>query len=209
MLTDAEVTALIGASHPDPFAVLGQHADADGALWVRALLPDALDVSVLDATNGRQVATLTRRHPAGFFEGKLSRRKQRFDYRLRVSWPHGETTELADAYEFGPLLHDADLHYLAEGSHLRPWQVLGAMPMTLGEGAAAVAGVRFAVWAPNARRVSVVGNFNNWDGRRHPMRHRGASGIWEIFVPHVTVGDHYKFEIVAADGSLLPLKADP
>ncbi|MEK8048245.1 1,4-alpha-glucan branching protein GlgB [Ideonella margarita] len=209
MLTDAEVTALIGVSHPDPFAVLGQHADADGALWVRALLPDALDVSVLDATNGRQVATLTRRHPAGFFEGKLSRRKQRFDYRLRVSWPHGETTELADAYQFGPLLYDADLHYLAEGSHLRPWQALGAMPMTLGEGAAAVAGVRFAVWAPNARRVSVVGNFNNWDGRRHPMRHRGASGIWEIFVPHVTVGDHYKFEIIAGDGSLLPLKADP
>ena len=108
-----------------------------------------------------------------------------------------------------PLISDEDLYYLGEGTHLRPFEVLGAHPMTLGEGAQAVAGVRFAVWAPNASHVSVVGDFNAWDGRRHAMRSRGSSGVWETFIPHAAPGDHYKYEIHGRDGRLLPLKCDP
>ena len=107
------------------------------------------------------------------------------------------------------MISDEDLYYLGEGTHLRPFEVLGAHPMSQGEGAQAVAGVRFAVWAPNASRVSVVGDFNAWDGRRHAMRSRGSSGVWETFIPHAAPGDHYKYEIHGRDGRLLPLKCDP
>ncbi|WP_088278939.1 1,4-alpha-glucan branching protein GlgB [Ideonella sp. A 288] len=209
MLSDADLHALLDARHGDPFSVLGLHADVDGALWVRALLPGATAVVVHDAATGRRIAPLALRDGRGLFEGKLPRRRQRFDYRLQVAWADGHEGRYADAYAFGPLIADADLHYLGEGTHLRPFEVMGALPCTLGEGVHAVAGVRFAVWAPNARRVSVVGGFNGWDGRRHPMRSRGGSGVWELFVPHAALGDAYQFEIVAADGRLLPLKADP
>ncbi len=209
MLPDDDVLALISARHADPFAVLGQHADAQGRLWLRALLPGATQVWVHDTATGATVAPLALRHPNGLFEAELKGLRQRFDYRLQVRWAGGGEGRYADAYSFGPLLGDADLHYLAEGSHLRPFEVLGAHLLTVGEGAYAVEGVRFAVWAPNARRVSVVGDFNAWDGRRHVMRHRGGSGIWEIFVPHAAPGDRYKFEIVDARGLVLPLKCDP
>jgi 1,4-alpha-glucan branching enzyme len=204
-----DLNALLGARHADPFSVLGLHADADGDLWVRVMLPGAESVAVQDTRSGRRVALLEQRDPDGLFEGVVPRRRQRFDYRLQVTWAHGHSTRLADPYAYGPLLGDAELHYYAEGSHLRPFEMLGAQPMTLGEGVYAVAGVRFAVWAPNASRVSVVGDFNTWDGRRHPMRSRGASGIWELFVPHAGEGDRYKYEIADAHGHVLPLKADP
>jgi 1,4-alpha-glucan branching enzyme len=212
MLDDAALQALLEARHADPFAVLGLHTDADGALWLRALLPGAASVAVHDTATGRRVAGLAQRDERGFFEGTLPRRRKHFDYRLQVRWHdglQGSEGRYADAYAYGPLLADLDLHLLGEGTHLRPYEVLGAHPMTLGEGVYAVDGVRFAVWAPNARRVSVVGNFNGWDGRRHPMRSRGGSGIWELFVPHVAVGDLYQYEILAAGGQVLPLKADP
>jgi len=209
MLSDDDVQALIAARHADPFAVLGQHADAQGRLWLRLMLPGATQVAVHDTATGAPVATLAVRHANGLFEGLLGARPQRFDYRLQVRWAGGQEGRYADAYAYGPLIGDADLHYLAEGSHLRPFEVLGAHPRTLGEGVFTVAGVLFAVWAPNARRVSVVGDFNAWDGRRHPMRSRGSSGVWEIFVPHAAAGDRYKFEIVDAHGRVLPLKCDP
>jgi len=209
MLNDEDVQALVHARHPDPFAVLGLHADARGALWLRTLLPQAASVAVVDAGNGETVAELQKRHEAGLWVGCIAQRRDRFDYRLQVRWSDGSEGRYADAYAFGPLLTDADLHYLAEGSHMRPYEVLGAHPMTVGAGVHAVAGVRFALWAPNARRVSVVGDFNGWDGRRHAMRSRGGSGIWELFVPHAAEGDRYKYEIVDAQGLLLPLKCDP
>ena len=212
MLSDAEVRALVGAHHSDPFAVLGMHADAAGALWIRVLLPGAAAVAVHDAGTGRRVAEIGLRHPEGLFEGVMPRRRKHFDYRLHVQWASGDSGVYADAFAFGPQIGDQDLHYLGEGSHLRPFAVLGAHLQTLGEAQHTVKGVRFAVWAPNARRVSVVADFNNWDGRRHPMRLRGshgASGVWELFVPHASTGDRYKFEIVGSDGTLLPLKADP
>jgi 1,4-alpha-glucan branching enzyme len=209
MIADADLAALLGARHADPFAVLGMHTGADGALWVRTLLPGAGAVAVLDTRSGKRVAELVQRHPDGFFEGRLPRRKNPFDYRLQVQWPDGRETVLADPYRIGPLIGDEDLYYLGEGSHLRPFEVMGAHPATLGDGPFALDGVRFAVWAPNASRVSVVGDFNGWDGRRHPMRSRGPSGVWELFVPHAARGDHYKYEIRTRDGAVLPLKSDP
>ena len=223
MLRDHDLLALLEARHPDPFAVLGMHADAQGQLWVRTLLPSALSVSVHDTRTGRRLATLDERPSAGqtgaqrlptptasgLFEGVIPRRRQPFDYRLRVEWASGAVGLWADPYRYGPLIGDSDLHFLKEGSHLRPYEVLGAHATALGEGPFRIEGVQFAVWAPNASRVSVVGPFNGWDGRRHPMRSRGASGIWELFVPHVVPGDLYKFEIRAQDGRVLPLKSDP
>jgi 1,4-alpha-glucan branching enzyme len=205
MISDTDLAALIGARHHDPFAVLGLHADADGRLWLRAMLPGANSATALDALTGKTIATLKLRHPDGLFEALVPRRRKRFDYRLAVQWHDGGEGLYADAYAFGPQVGDDDLALLAQGAHLRPYTVLGAHTLAVN----GIAGVRFAVWAPNARRVSVVGNFNNWDGRRHPMRLRHTAGVWEIFVPHVSVGDLYKFELVGPDGTVLPLKADP
>ncbi len=205
MLNDAEVAALVEARHGDPFAVLGLHADAAGTLWVRAMLPGAANVAVVDAASGKRAAELALRDAAGLWEGAIARRRNRFDYRLAVRWADGSEGRYADAYAFAPLVPDDDLHYFGEGTHLRPYTFLGAHPMAVG----GVDGVRFALWAPNASRVSVVGDFNAWDGRRHPMRSRGGGGVWEIFVPHVAAGDRYKFELRSRDGAVLPLKADP
>lgn len=205
MLADADVAALAEARHVDPFAVLGLHADPDGRLWLRAMLPGAATVAVIDAASGKPVAELALRHPGGLWEGAIARRRKRFDYRLAVQWAAGGEGVYADAYAFDALVPDADLHFFGEGSHLRPYTFLGAHPMAPG----GIDGVRFAVWAPNAGRVSVVGDFNAWDGRRHPMRSRGGGGVWELFVPRVAIGDRYKFEIRTRDGSVLPLKADP
>jgi 1,4-alpha-glucan branching enzyme len=205
MLADSEVEALVGARHHDSFAALGLHADATGKLWLRVMLPGAASVTVLDAATGKQAAELKQRDPAGLWEAAIPRRKTRFDYRLAVQWANGNEGVYADAYAFGPLIADADLHFFGEGTHLRPYTFLGAHPCAVGD----VDGVRFAVWAPNASRVSVIGDFNAWDGRRHPMRSRGGGGVWEIFVPHVAVGDRYKFEIRSRDGHVLPAKADP
>jgi 1,4-alpha-glucan branching enzyme len=205
MLNDADVAALVEARHADPFAVLGLHADEAGTLWVRAMLPGATSVAVVDAVRGRRVTALQCRDGAGLWEAPIARRRHRFDYRLAVQWANGDDGRYADAYAFGPTIGDDDLHYFGEGTHLRPYTFLGALPMSIG----AVDGVRFAVWAPNASRVSVVGDFNAWDGRRHPMRSRGGGGIWELFVPHAALGERYKFEIRTRDGRVLPLKADP
>ena len=211
MLAQTDVDALVAARHQDPFAVLGLHADTHGTLWLRAMLPGAVSVEAVDAKTGRRIAMLQQRHADGLWEAKIPRRKQRFDYRLRVQWATGGEGEYADAYAFAPQIAHVDLHFLGEGSHLRPFAVLGAHAVSARavSGTVAVPGVRFAVWAPNAQRVSVIGDFNTWDGRRHPMRSRGGGGVWELFVPHVAEGDRYKFELLAADGRLLPAKADP
>jgi 1,4-alpha-glucan branching enzyme len=130
--------------------------------------------------------------------------KQRTPYRLRIDWD-GNEVELEDPYRFPPALGEQDLYLFGEGNHHNVYDKLGAHPMTL-EGAG---GVSFAVWAPSASRVSVVGGFNNWDGRRHVMRKHPGIGVWEIFIPNIGEGEVYKYELKGPNGDLLPLKADP
>jgi 1,4-alpha-glucan branching enzyme len=199
--SDDDIAGIVDARHPDPFAVLGPHRTDDGCV-VRAFVPDAEALVVVD-DDGRSLAELEGRNH-GFFEGFLSDHRGRLSYRLRAA-NAGGTWTFHDPYAFGPVLGPMDDYLLVEGTHRRLYERLGAHPMHH-EGAD---GTLFAVWAPRARRVSVVGDFNRWDGRLHQMRKRIDSGIWEIFAPGVGEGVNYKYEIVGVDGSLLPLKADP
>jgi 1,4-alpha-glucan branching enzyme len=204
MLAEPTIAALVEARHGDPFAVLGQHVE-NGRVWIRALLPQAQRVVVVEGRDHRPVVELLRLHDAGLFAAAAGRRRKRFAYRLAITWADGSVGVYADAYAFGPLLDDEDLVLLCEGRHPQPYAVLGAHPTTLD----GVNGVRFAVWAPNASRVAVVGSFNAWDDRRHAMRLRREAGVWELFVPHAAVGDLYKFALRDAQGNALPHKADP
>ena len=201
--SEADVAAIVGARHGDPFGLLGLQEAADGTLVLRAFVPDADTVEAL-ADDATPVVALSRRHPDGFFEARLPRGKKRFTYRLRAR-NAGGTWEFRDPYAFGPVLGQLDDYLLLEGTHRQLYEKLGAHLMTH-EG---VEGVHFAVWAPDASRVSVVGDFNAWDGRRHQMRKRIDSGLWELFAPGVGEGAVYKYEIIGAGGVLLPLKADP
>jgi 1,4-alpha-glucan branching enzyme len=204
MLSDSEIDAFRHATHNDPFAALGIHADRDGQLWLRAMLPGASQVAVLDASNGELIGALARRHADGLFEGPLTI-AVRPNYRLQVRWEDGRSTIVDDPYRFPPVLGELDVWLLGEGTHLRPFEVLGATQRVL----LGVAGTSFAVWAPNASQVSVVGDFNHWDARCHPMRLRRECGVWEIFLPGVIAGAKYKYQLRAADGRVLPQKADP
>jgi 1,4-alpha-glucan branching enzyme len=167
---------------------------------VRAFVPGAETVDAM-TRDGELIAHLARRHNAGFFEGDVLRRTA---YRLHAKNPHGAWT-VDDAYAYGPVLGPLDDWLIGEGTHVRLFDRLGAHAMRH-EG---VDGVHFAVWAPNASRVSVVGDFNGWDGRRHAMRKRVDNGVWEIFLPGVAEGALYKYEVLGPAGELLPLKADP
>ncbi len=200
----SEIDAIVGGNHGDPFAVLGMHGGDGAPLSVRTFAPQAAEVGVLDAKTGRRLADLERIHPDGFFAGTVPRRRKRFAYRFEMK--AGDAVwQQDDAYRFPRVLGDLDMHLIGEGRHRRLYDHMGAHPMTM-EG---VGGVAFAVWAPNARRVSVVGDFNGWDGRRHPMRCLHGIGIWELFVPGLAAGTIYKFEVIGAHGERLPLKADP
>ena len=199
-----DINRILAGTHSDPFAVLGQHI-VDGAPTVRVFDPWAESVEVLDAKTGRRVISLSPVADApGLFVGRAARRKSRFAYRLRMTRDDKVWT-VEDPYRFGPVLGALDEHLIGEGAHLNLWEVLGAHVMTH-EG---VEGTHFAVWAPNARRVSVVGNFNGWDGRRHLMRLRGQTGVWEVFLPGIGEGEAYKYELLGPHGQLLPQKSDP
>jgi 1,4-alpha-glucan branching enzyme len=201
-LQDAEL--LSQGRHTDPFAVLGPHFCAVAGPCVRALLPGAAAVWAVAAVPSslRLPAPLAPGPTAGLFEGPWP---AGVAYSLRVRWADGQESLLEDPYRFGAVLGEMDAWLLAEGSHLRPYEVLGALPCSM----QGVRGTTFTVWAPNALRVSVVGDFNAWNGLRHPMRLRRECGVWEIFLPGVLAGARYKFELLASDGRLLPQKADP
>jgi len=203
MLSSHDIAALVAARHGDPFAVLGMH-EHGGGVWVRTLQPGADQVEVIDAASGRAVANLKRVHADGLFDGRIPRRRKRFAYRLRLA-AGAALQEIDDPYRFPPVLGDTDLWLLAEGRHQRLYEKLGAHAAVLD----GVAGFSFAVWAPNASRVAIVGDFNQWDGRMHPLRLRRECGVWEIFLPGLRAGACYKYEIKDADGVLLTLKADP
>ena len=212
MTSTQDIDLIVQANHWDPFSILGPHAvpggnGAAGAWVIRAFLPDASSAWVVDPARGQsgQAIAMKRIHPDGFFVAELAGRSESPGYRLRVENQEGHSWEFADPYAFGPVLTDFDLHLLGEGTHYRNYERLGAH-LREHEG---VRGVHFAVWAPNAQRVSVVGNFNHWDGRRHPMRSRGSSGIWEIFIPELVQGEVYKFEIKSQHDGYLVEKSDP
>jgi 1,4-alpha-glucan branching enzyme len=196
-----EVEAIVRGRHPNPFGFLGLH-EVGGQQVLRAFIPHAEAVTAY-TLDGAEIATLRRSHPEGFFEGAIaSIERQPIRYRAHNE---GGEWDVYDPYSFGPVLGPMDDYYIGEGSHLRLFDKLGAHAMAF-EG---IGGTHFAVWAPNAQRVSVVGPFNDWDGRRHPMRNRLETGIWEVFIPVVGAGTLYKYEIVGPNGELLPLKADP
>ncbi|CTQ33056.1 1,4-alpha-glucan branching protein GlgB [Jannaschia rubra] len=194
--------AIVRGRLSDPFAVLGMHMDG-AAIGLTVFAPDAGEVTVTDEA-GKPLAEMERIHPEGVFHTTFKRRKKPFPYRLHCRAGDHEW-DRDDPYRFGPVLGETDEYLIAEGRHEELWTRLGAHPMTH-EG---VQGTAFAVWAPNARRVSVVGHFNAWDGRRHPLRRRLGAGLWELFVPGLSRGEVYKYEIVGASGAVLPLKADP
>ncbi|MEM6422267.1 MAG: 1,4-alpha-glucan branching enzyme, partial [Pseudomonadota bacterium] len=195
-LTQAEREDLAAGRHHDPFSRLGPHRDGDRWI-VRAFVPGAHHVALITAgastdmhSPGQELWEVTLSEPPGAYHFEATR--------------DGAQWRVEDAYRFGPLLSADDEHFISEGTHKRLWRVLGAQ-LRVHEG---IEGVSFAVWAPGARRVSVVGDFNDWDGRRHVMRWRGASGVAEIFLPGIGDGARYKYEIMGGDGGL-HLKADP
>jgi 1,4-alpha-glucan branching enzyme len=195
----ADTDALAHAVHGDPFRVLGPH-DTPAGQVVRAFLPTAESAEVLRRSDGARIGRLEHSEN-GLFQGMVS---ERTPYLLRIQWPDA-MQETEDPYSFDPLLGDLDLHLFSEGRHFKLAEALGASVITIN----GVRGTRFAVWAPNAQRVAVVGDFNMWDARRHPMRLRHRAGIWELFIPRLAEGARYKFDIVGPGGVRVPLKADP
>ncbi len=196
-----EMGVFLAGAHPDPFRILGPHRVGDN-LVIRAFRPEARELRVV-VRDGEEVVADRLQHE-GFFQATLPGRSRDVDYRLRIiAWDDSETTAV-DPYCYGPILGEVDLHLFAEGNHHRIYEKLGAHLRRIGD----VSGVYFAVWAPNAQRVSVVGDFNHWDGRVHPMRRLLGSGIWELFLPGAGEGAHYKYEIRTPSGHLL-LKSDP
>jgi 1,4-alpha-glucan branching enzyme len=196
-----ELDALVRREHANPHAVLGPHP-TDGGVIVRVLRPAAGAVQVIP-DEGDPVA-LSQVHPGGVFEGRLEGAELPLHYRLKVDYGPGDSFEIEDPYAFAPTLGELDLHLMGEGRHEEIYERLGAhVREHLG-----VRGTAFAVWAPAARAISVVGDFNSWDGRLHAMRTLGSGGIWELFLPLVEPGARYKYEILTADGDL-SLKADP
>ena len=202
LVAQSVINQFFDGTHSDPFSVLGMH-ETDNGIEIRALLPDACRVSVIDKENQDTVCELDCLDDRGFFAGVVPQTHDFFAYQLQVYWGK-ESQILEDPYRYHPMINDLDEWFLAEGSFLRPYEVLGAHFIECD----GVSGVNFRLWAPNAKRVSVVGDFNYWDGRRHPMRLHPASGVWELFLPKVALGQLYKFELIDCHGNLR-LKADP
>ncbi len=202
---DRVFDAITGGTHDNPFAILGPHRETVSgrpAMIVRTFQPGATGVELVMAD---QTLPMTRVRREGIFEATVDQDAAPHEFAYRVRIHEGERTrEIVDPYRFGQIISDLDLHLFSEGTHLQAWEKLGSHGLTID----AVAGVHFAVWAPNAQRVSVIGDFNRWDGRIHVMRRLVPSGVWEIFIPGLKDGDCYKYEVRTHAGHLLE-KADP
>ncbi len=196
-----EVDALVQGIHNNPHHILGMHQCIDD-LYINAYLPGARVVTAIDTATKKKYTLVSERVP-GFFS-VLIKDKNRFDYKLNVKFDNGEDITYIDPYIFEPVIDPIDISLFNEGEHYNIYEKMGAHPLTVD----GIEGVLFAVWAPNAERVSVVGNFNNWDGRRHPMRKLDYSGIFELFVPGKFLGEIYKYEIRSKKGSIC-MKSDP
>ncbi|NJD07347.1 MAG: 1,4-alpha-glucan branching protein GlgB [Methylococcaceae bacterium] len=190
---------IVQARHHDPFAVLGRHRSGDADI-VRAMLPQAESVRL-----GESGPALDRIPGTDLFEGALPSNFQESHYRLSWTDKSGHQHSHIDPYTFPPQLGDFDIHLFGEGKHWHIYRKLGAHPHCVD----GIEGILFATWAPNAERISVVGDFNGWDGRRHPMRVRGGSGVWELFIPELEPGTYYKFEIRNRQYGTILLKTDP
>ncbi len=201
-IDDGSLHAILRADHGDPFGVLGMH-EAGGKLVVRVFRPDASEVAIERVSDGTLFPAI-RVNPDGFFEAGLTGVDERFDYALKLKTHDGHEWSERDPYSFGVLLGQLDLHLFGEGNHFEIYNKLGAHLREVG----GVRGTTFHVWAPNAQRVSVVGDFNRWDGRVHPMRKLLGCGVWEIFLPGVEEGTHYKFELKQSHGGIA-VKSDP
>jgi 1,4-alpha-glucan branching enzyme len=202
-LTDDDFYAIIDARHGDPFRVLGVR-EYQGGWFARVFRPDAASAEIVESGGLERRFPLERLNPEGFFEAHLKDVDGPFIYEIEFTGHHGDQWRQRDPYSFGPVLGEIDVYLFNEGTHYEIYQKLGAHLKTH-EG---VHGTHFAVWAPNAQRVSVVGDFNAWDGRIHPMRKLVPAGVWEIFIPNVSEGDHYKLEVRGPHGEVM-LKTDP
>src|ERR1700681_4236669 len=197
-----ELNLFLAGAHPDPFRLLGPHRIGDD-LAVRIFRPDAKAISIV-AGKEQQRFSAERLSREGFFQAILPGMKREGEYEIHLPGWDDSTAIVHDPYAYGPIMGEIDLHLFSEGNHLQIYEKFGAHLRTIG----GVEGVYFAVWAPNAQRVRVVGDFNGWAARTNPMRRLLGSGVWELFLPDVGEGVHYKFEIRTAAGALL-LKSDP
>src|SRR6266700_6847378 len=198
-----ELNSFLAGTHSDPFRILGPHRLKDG-LVIRAFRPDAQKIDIVLDRQAKTEIAAEKIHRDGFFCATLPEAKRDLDYHFRVTGWDGSELVMRDPYGYGPLMGEIDLHLFAEGQHWQIYEKFGAHLRTMGD----ATGVYFAVWAPNAQRVSVVGDFNGWDGRVNPMRKLLGSGVWELFLPGIKQGTHYKFEIRTQTGAVL-LKSDP
>ncbi|MDR1689139.1 MAG: 1,4-alpha-glucan branching protein GlgB [Clostridiales bacterium] len=210
MVSTADMTELmeiINSSYADPHRILGMHEifiKNQPALAVRVFIPQARKITVIDCADESLTYEMEKIHVEGFYEAIIPDRSQWFQYKLKIVWHNNTEWVTFDPYSFPPVLSEFDLHLFGEGTHYEIFEKLGAHPMVVND----IEGVLFAVWAPNARRVSVIGSFNDWDGRRCQMRLRENSGIWELFVPSLCKYDKYKYEIKTHSGQVFQ-KSDP
>ena len=198
-----ELNSFLTGTHSDPFRILGPHRVGDD-LAIRIFRPDAQKIDIILNRQANEPIATERIHRDGFFCATVPGAMRDLDYHLRLMTRDGSEQLTRDPYQYGPIMGEVDLHLFAEGQHWKIYEKFGAHPRSVGD----TAGVYFAVWAPNAQRVSVVGDFNGWDGRVNPMRRLLGSGVWELFLPGIKEGAHYKFEIRTRPGALL-LKSDP